>query len=135
MAALAIVGDFGMAERSNNGVGFTDEDRKILITVQVKMERLETDVRDGLLRIARLEADRVTRKDVEDLLAVIEQKDKENANIMEQVVAGKLSAAATEVRLAEVEKLGPALDSIKKYVWMGLGALAVLEFVFAKLLK
>lgn len=124
-----------MAERSNNGVGFTDEDRKILITVQVKMERLETDVRDGLLRIARLEADRVTRKDVEDLLAVIEQKDKENANIMEQVVAGKLSAAATEVRLAEVEKLGPALDSIKKYVWMGLGALAVLEFVFAKLLK
>ena len=123
-----------MAERSNE-VGFTAEDRKILYQVEVRMQRLEKDVegvrgdvRDGLGRIAKLESDRVSRKDVEDLLQVIEDKTEESA---------RLATAHAEfvVRVEALERRLPEIETLKKYLYMGLGALAVLEFLFSFLFK
>ena len=119
-----------------NEVGFTAEDRKILYQVEVRMQRLEGDVRDvrsevreGMSRIARLEADRVGRKDVEDLLQVIEEKQDDNAALAKQ-------NAQFEIRIAELEKVKPDVEMLKKYLWVAFGALAVLEglwsFVFKK---
>lgn len=117
-----------MPERSNAGAGFTDEDRKVLITVQVKMERLETDVREGLGRISKLEADRVTRKDVEDLLTVIEEKNEEHAHLAKM-------AAAAEIRIAELEKLIPQVEKLKGYAWLAAGALGFAELVLNWIFK
>lgn len=127
MAALALCPgeNVGMAERSTNEVGFTAEDRKVLITVQVKMERLETDVRDGLSRISRLEADRVGRKDVDDLLAVIEGKDQESESVARKV----------EVLEKQVSELRPQVDWLRKYAWLLMGAGFVLNFLIGKIFK
>ena len=118
-----------MAERSHEEVGFTAEDRKILYQVEVRMERLEGDikdvrseVRDGLGRIARLESDRVGRKDIEDLLQVIDEKQDDNAALAKQ-------NAQFEIRIAELEKVKPDVEMLKKYLWLGLGGLAVLQVV------
>lgn len=127
MAALAVQydGRFGMAERSNVGVGFTDEDRKVLITVQVKMERLETDVRDGLQRIAKLESDRVTKKDVEDLLGVVQSREEEN-----EAVARKVATLEEQMK-----EMRPQVDWLRKYAWLLMGAGFVLNFVLGKIWK
>lgn len=110
-----------MPERSNVEVtGFTHEDRKVLITVQVKMERLETDVRDGLSRITRLEADRVGRKDIEDLLGVIDEKSQENTTLIRR-------AAQLETRVDNLERQQPEFASIRRLVYIGLGVLAAVE--------
>ena len=123
-----------MAERSDE-VGFTAEDRKILYQVEVRISRMEADVRevrsevrDGLSRIARLESDRVVRKDVEDLLQVIEDKQDENLKLAREI-------AMFDVRLSEVERIRPDVETVKKYLWMGLGAIAVLQVVLSVLLK
>ena len=123
-----------MAERSDE-VGFTAEDRKILYQVEVRMSRLEGDVRDvrsevrdGLNRIAKLESDRVVRKDLEDLLEVIEDKQNENTRIAQEI-------AKFDVRLGDVERIRPDVETVKKYLWMGLGAIAVLQVVLSILLK
>ena len=123
-----------MAERSDE-VGFTAEDRKILYQVEVRISRMEADVRevrsevrDGLSRIARLESDRVVRKDVEDLLQVIEDKQDENLKLAREI-------AMFDVRLSEVERIRPDVETVKKYLWMGLGAIAVLQVVLSILLK
>lgn len=112
-----------------NEVGFTAEDRKILYQVEVRMHRLEGDVKDvrlevreGMSRIAKLEADRVGRKDVEDLLQVIEEKQDDSARLAKQT-------AQLEVRITELEKVKPDVEMLKKYLWLGLGGLAVLEVV------
>jgi uncharacterized membrane protein len=124
-----------MAERSSVEVGFTAEDRKILYQVEVRMQRLEGDVkdvrvevRDGLGRIAKLEADRVVRKDIEDLLQVIEEKSEENTNLLKQT-------SQFEVRIGELERARPELETVKKMVWIGIGGLAVLEFALGFLFK
>lgn len=124
-----------MAERSHEEVGFTAEDRKILYQVEVRMERLEGDikdvrgeVRDGMSRIAKLEADRVGRKDVEDLLQVIEEKQDDNAALAKQ-------NAQFEIRITQLEKVTPDVEMLKKYLWIGVGALAVLEGLWAYVFK
>ena len=135
MSALAIADEgVRMAERSDE-VGFTAEDRKILYQVEVRISRMEADVRevrsevrDGLNRIAKLESDRVVRKDLEDLLEVIEDKQNENARIAQEI-------AKFDVRLGDVERIRPDVETVKKYLWMGLGAIAVLQVVLSVLLK
>lgn len=118
-----------MAERSNSGVGFTDEDRTVLITLKVKMERLESDVRDGLAesraRLAKLEADRVTKKDVEELLEVMEGKEQENES-----VAQKVSTLQEQMK-----ELRPQVDWLRKYAWILMGAGFVLNFLLGKIWK
>ena len=123
----------GMAERAE--VGFTAEDRKILYQVEVRMQRLEKDVgdvrvemRDGLTRIAKLEADRVGRKDVEDLLGVIEEKTEENAKLAQE-------QAAMAVRIEAIEKRMIDLDWLKKYAWLLIGLGLAVQFALSRLWK
>ena len=55
-------------------VGFTERDRETLTTLKVELKNLMEQVRPALERLLAIERDRVTRKDMEDMLEVVEDK-------------------------------------------------------------
>jgi hypothetical protein len=61
-------------EQQETASGFTARDRETLTTLKVEMKNLIEQVRPALERLLAIERDRVTRKDMEDMLEVVEDK-------------------------------------------------------------
>lgn len=101
--------------------GFNAQDRELLITLKIELAHMRDDLRDGLARTARLEADRVTQHDVEGMLTDIDE-----------LRAARIRDSA---RITELEKLAPVVEGLKRQVWMAAGAVGALSFVARLIFK
>ena len=117
-----------MATATHDDMGFNSQDRELLITLKVELSHIREDLRDGLARTARLEADRVTQHDFEGVMTDIDE-----LRLARSADASLIAQQAG--RIVELEKLGPVVEGLKRQVWMASGAMGVIFFVARLIFK
>lgn len=116
-----------------DALGFTASDREILITLKVKLERMQEDSRDNMVRLARLEADRVTHADLDVILKEIHQRT-ESHGLGCSAHSKQLAQHEAELKTIRAilgtndhDGLRGDVRMVLRYVWIGIGGLAVLQ--------
>jgi uncharacterized protein YdeI (BOF family) len=124
---------------SETGSGFTGEDRKTLITVEVQMGNIMQALSSLSGRTAVLEKEHVTRDEFRAAEIDIDDLRVNKANVTDVKALSIGKADKDETLLLEVKKLREQIEELQRWRWFERGVVATIislgEFIMHKIFK
>jgi hypothetical protein len=115
-------------------VGFTDRDRETLTILRVELNHLVEQVKPALERLLVIERERVTRKDIEGIFEVLEEKaDAAEMKQRDERIASDMKGELKErdERIAGLERKVDSLWwKVALITGIGIGGLGALRLLF-----